>query len=623
MRELEGYVQVQLAESKSDVVDYFEMLDTSKPLIFDWETTSLEYDSPPLGLSLHQKGASPMFIPTDYFFTKGINIRDIAGVCNDYLPKFGGDGSLLHNRLEGLVAHNAKFDTMVNKMNGIEGYHLLADTLIMVHLYDPNKEKNLEKLVRIDYGVDKKTFEEWSGKKWGKIDWAKDGDDLLDSIATYAGEDTYWETKVFYDYLKLLDEDGKRVHDRMELPLIPILRDAKIKGVRINKGLLEDMQKDVSLEVRSLLEEVYEETGCVFNLNSSKQKQEVFFDKMRLPVVSTTKTGNRSTDSKTFSVWANKGIRIGELLNEYSELNKLDSGYLRNIPNLLDDDNVLRGDLNSVGTVTGRFASSNPNLQNQPNNDKFPVRKAFIPRDGRVFLNYDYSQLELRVMAHMSKDPILVQLYMDGGDAHTDVANRLSISRKAAKIVNFGILYGMGQGKLAEFLGISGKEAKHIIDNYHRVYEGFARWKEGVEEFASKNGYVKTLHGRIRRLPAAMKKSGWNNDAYFSALRQGVNTIIQGTGAEIVKLSTIKAVEEFKRRNIDCPFLLQVHDEVLFEPTITEMIEARDVLVNCMETTVKLDIPLLVDGKIISDWSEMKYDHIPSYEKRFDYSLMI
>ena len=624
MRTLHGYQKVLLAENYKDLLGYLKGLDVNVPLTFDWETVDLAYDSLPLGISFHQEGFNPLFTPTDYFFSRGVPIKDIAKVCNDMLPLFGGGGcSLLSGRLEGLIAHNAKFDTMVNEMNGITGYNLLADTLIMVHLYDPDKEKNLEKLVRKDFGVEKKTFEEWNGgKKWGKIDWARDGESLLDMLATYSGEDTYWETQVFYKYFGLLDTDAKRVHDRMELPLIPILRDAKIMGVKINRSLLNSMQADVAVEIDRLLDEIYSETGCVFNLNSSKQKQEVFFDKLKLPVVSETRTGNRSTDSNTFSTWANMGIRVGELLNEYSELNKLDSGYLKSIPLLLDDDNVLRGDLNSVGTVTGRFASSNPNLQNQPNNSKFPVRKAFIPRDGRVFLNYDYSQLELRVMAHMSKDPILIKLYLDGGDAHTDVSNRLHISRKSAKIVNFGILYGMGPGKLAQFLGISLSEAKRIIDDYHHVYRGFAKWKESVEKFAIRNGYVKTLHGRIRRLPEATKSPfERDNSAYFTALRRGVNTIVQGTGAEIVKLSTIAAVREYQKLGMDCPFLLQVHDEVLFEPKLSEMIPARDILIRNMENTVKLDIPLLVDGKIISDWGEMKDDSILSYEMRFDYSL--
>jgi DNA polymerase-1 len=625
MRVLKGYVNVLLAETKDDIEQYFKKLDRKIPVVFDWETVSLDYNATPLGLSLHQDLKDPIFIPTDYFFGKGIPIKDIAEVCNKYFPLFGGEGcSLMSGRLEGLVAHNAKFDTMVFEMNGITGYNLLADTLIMVHLYDPDKEKNLEKLVRTDFSVDKQTFEEWCGKKWSRIDWAVEGEKFLESLATYSGEDAYWTTQVFYRYYKLMDMDAKRVHDRMELPLVPILKDAKIRGVKIDRSLLEEMQVQIGIEIDKLLNEIYKECGCVFNLNSPKQKQEVFFDKMRLPVIGKTRTGALSTDSKTFSAWASSGIKVGELLDEYSELNKLDSGYIKSIPELLDENDILRGDLNSLGTVTGRFASSNPNLQNQPNNDKFPIRKAFIPREGRVFLNYDYSQLELRVMAHMSKDPILIDLYLNGGDAHTDVSNRLHIKRKSAKIVNFGILYGMGPGKLADFLGINITEAKRIIDEYHRVYYGFAKWKEGVEKFAVKNGYVKTLHGRIRRLPDAKKGTtyGGDNGAYFAALRQGVNTIIQGTGAEIVKLSTIKAVEAFKKIGMDCPFILQVHDEVLFEPKISDMIEARDILIDCMENTVKLDIPLLVEGKIIKDWSEMKDDFIPSYEKRFDYSLI-
>lgn len=929
---------------------YFEGLSRSKPLIFDWETNGLDYDCVPLGLSLHQKSEDPIFIPVDYFFTDGIPIEDVVHRCNKYFPEFGSSkSSLVNGVLTGLVAHNLKFDAMVSVMHGIRdrNVHYLADTLLMVHLYDPDLDKNLEKVIRKDFKFEKKTFEAWCGKKWNKINWAVEGDDLLETLAVYAGEDTYWETEVFYKYYDLLDGDALRVHDRMELPLVPILRDAKIRGVRIDVGLLNDMAVRVGDEINEITHHIYDEAGCVFNLNSPKQKQEVFFNQMKLPVFKRTKTGGAATDAKTFSFWANKGYAIGELLNEYSELNKLDSGYLRSIPELLDDDNVLRGDLNSVGTVTGRFcieesqrvmtvggekpikdikvgervycyddegklrirkvlnvwdkgvlplvkvkyqsvgnrktgeilctpnhsfktkdrgwvmakdlkrekvyhlrrkydhvengntrprlygthsfmeieqsvikreyfgadshfhihhidgdtsnndlrnlqvmtaeehsrlhfvdrvtsgelkpfditkvegyrfpsgeehplyirkgkfellrmlyvaggrptrvpmdfetykrkcseagidlaevckrfnsrgqyisktsvervsdlttreqqsklclgyhrieelmeyygvtnhlilsvkkhhrgrcydieveeynnficeelcvhnSSSNPNLQNQPNNDKFPVRQAFVPRAGYIFGNYDYSQLELRVMAHMSKDPILIKLYQDGGDAHTDVSMRLGISRKAAKIVNFGILYGMGPDKLADFLSISLKEAESIIDNYHRVYKGFARWKESVEAFARRNGYVKTLFGRIRRLPEATKNPyERDNRLYYAALRQGVNTIIQGTGAEIVKLSTIAAVKEFADKRMDCHFLLQVHDELLFELNMNQMMEGRDILVRNMEQTVKLDIPLLVDGKLVADWSEMKSDLIPSYELRSDVGII-
>jgi len=601
-------VVVNLLENIHELEVYFADKEDNSIQVFDWETTGLEYDAIPLGLALHQRGDNPVFVPTDSFFTNGIPMKSIAEVCNKH---FG--------RLK-LVAHNLKYDSMINVMNGIVNEKLFADTLVMIHLYDQSLEKQLEKRVRQDFGYSKKTFEEVSGFKWKNINWSRDGDLLLESLAMYAGEDAYWETKVFYKYKPLLDADGWKVHDRIELPMIPILRDAKIRGVKIDTALLKDMSDSVIPMLDNYIQDIYDEAGCVFNLNSPKQKKEVFFDKMRLPIIGTTKTGEPSTDAKTYKEWAEMGITLGEKLLKYSELNKLNTGYIQAIPLLVDRDNVLRGDINSCGTETGRASSSNPNLQNQPNNSDFPVRCAFVPRDGYVFVNYDYSQLELRVMAHMSKDKHFLEVFRNGEDPHGDVAKRLGIPRKGAKVVNFGVLYGMGPDKLAATIGVEAATAKRIIQvDYMKTYSGFAKWKEATENFARRNGYVRNLFGRMRRLRDATKES--DKKKFYAALRQSVNTIIQGTGADIVKLATISAVTSLKKAGLDCHFLLQVHDELLFEVRVDQMMEAEKIIVDCMSHTTKLDVPLDVDGKILQNWGEMKDEDTISYPFRFDYSL--
>ena len=316
------------------------------------------------------------------------------------------------------------------------------------------------------------------------------------------------------------------------------------------------------------------------------------------------------------------GYSLGEALLDYSELQKLITGYIRAIPPQLDSHNVLRGDLNSAGTKTGRMSSSGPNLQNMPNNHNFPVRAAFIPRPGYVFVNYDYSQLELRVMAHVSHDKHFMDIFLHGGDPHGDVAKRCGITRKQAKVMNFGVLYGMGVGKYVNTFKVSKERARQMIDDYHKVYSGFAKWKESTETFAKRNGYVRTIFGRIRQLPEASKDPFHRDDAaYFGALRQAVNTVIQGSGADIVKKATIAMCRKFKERNLDAHFLLQVHDEVLIEARIDQMFEVERIVIDCMENTVKLDVPLLADGKILANWGEMKDDDVVSLPYRFDYSI--
>lgn len=614
MKELEVYKgHVGLLESAEELSDYLGSLEDGSLLTFDWETTGLNIDAIPLGLALHQRGKNSIFAPTDYFFSKGIPMEKIADICNE------------HFRRLKLIAHNAKYDSMINVLNGIkdENCDIVADTLIMIHLYDPSLDKQLEKRVAADFGYEKQTFEKICGKKWNKIDWSKDGDELLELLAGYAGEDTYWETKVYYKYKPLLDEDAWRILNRIEMPMVKILRDAKIRGVQIDIPLLYDMGKRALESLEDRIDDIYKAAGCVFNINSNPQKQQVFFEKLKLPIISRTKSGAPSTDSASAEEWAAMGYPIGEALVAYSELQKLMSGYLKPIPELVDEHGVLRGDINSCGTKTGRCSSSNPNLQNQPNNHDFPIRCAFVPRPGYVFVNYDYSQLELRVMAHMSKDAKFIDIFLNGRDPHGEVAKDCGITRKQAKVMNFGVLYGMGPDKYERTFDVSHERALQMIDDYHNTYAGFAKWKTSTENYAKKHGYVKNLFGRIRRFTETTKSTFDKIDKrkFFGELRQSVNTIIQGTGADIVKLATVAMCRKFEELNLDAHFLLQVHDEVLIEARIDQMFEIEKVVIDCMENTVKLDVPLVVDGKILANWGEMKDDNVQSLPYRFDYTL--
>lgn len=606
---------VVLVESVAELTKYFESADNNDILFWDWETTGLEYNAIPVVLSLYIKGEDPRVVPFDFLLSKGLPSYEVIDTLNKYFPKFR------------MAAHNAKYDSMINKMNGIldENCRITYDTLVMIHLYDPSIPKNLEKRVELDFGYSKKTFEQLSGKKWSKINWLEEGEELLPILAGYTGEDAYWTGRIFDKYSKLLDEKDWQVHDKIEIPLIPIIRDAKIRGVKIDKELLLEFDDKITTKLDTLQNEIFDECGCVFNLNSPKQKAEVFFDKMKLPVISYTKTGAPSTDSDTYEAWDDMGISIGSKLNLYSVLNKLRSGYTTAIPAWLDENNVLRGDLNSTGTETGRFASSNPNLQNIPNNHDFPIRDAFIPRDGYVFVNYDYSQLELRVMAHLSGDKHFTEAFNNGEDIHGMVAKKLDIPRKGAKVVNFGVLYGMGPDKLAHTINVPVKDAKRIIQvDYEGNFTGFRKWKQETQQFAERNGYVRNIFGRRRRLPDAAKSPFERNKyAYFKALRQSVNTLVQGTGADVVKLATIKMVNEFKSRGLDAHFLLQVHDEVLIEVRKDQMFEVERIVIDSMQEVIKFNVPLEVDGKILANWGEMKNDDVVSLPFRFDYSLIM
>ena len=284
-----------LIESIEELRGYLDHRKVGTNMVFDWETTGLEYDCVPLGLSLNN-GDCSVFCPLDYFFTDGLPRKEFIECCNEYFPRYH------------FMAHNAKFDSMVSVMQGIkdENLHIFYDTLVMVHLVDPTLDKQLEKRVKADFGYEKKTFDEICGKKWGKINWASEGDSLLELLATYACEDTYWERRVFDYYSTLMDEDAWKIHNKIELPMVNILRDAKIRGVLIDVPLLQEMGKKAQEQLEIAEDKIYEIAGCVFNLNSPKQKQDVFFNKLKLPVISSTKTGQPSTDSGSAEGWAHR-----------------------------------------------------------------------------------------------------------------------------------------------------------------------------------------------------------------------------------------------------------------------------------------------------------------------------
>lgn len=270
---LEGTNYANIIQSVRELEDYFSSHAKNSKLTFDWETTGLEYNATPLLMSLHfHQDGHPCILPINYYFSDGLPMNEVADVCNRYFPKFR------------LVAHNAKYDSMISKVYGIKdkALKIYADTLVMVHLYNPDLNKKLETRVKEDFGFEKKTFEEFISiglkrkRKWSNINWDVEANDLEDTLASYSAEDAWFETKVYNKYKAELDEALWRIHDRIEIPLIDILRDAKIRGVLIDKSLIEDMDVRAKVEEARLLNEVYDECGEVFNLNSSKQKQEIF-----------------------------------------------------------------------------------------------------------------------------------------------------------------------------------------------------------------------------------------------------------------------------------------------------------------------------------------------------------
>lgn len=587
-----------IISTKQDFLTYCKTVDAKELIVFDTETTGLSIDNKILGIALCDKTMIPVFVITNFFFKHGIPIEDLREVANIYFPTWKG------------ISHNGKYDIGMFSGHGLPDIQIVDDSMIMVHVANPDLELNLETRVNNDLGHKKQKFEQIIGKKWDKINWSKEADELLPLLAKYACEDVY-DTKLLRDhYLSILQEDADllKIHDEMEIPLVPVLRDMWVRGVNIDRKLLEKMGKQITKYLTTLTTNIHNEAGCIFNINSGKQKAEVLFDKLNYEVFKRTKGGAPSTDSESLEFLAAKGYPIAQYMVEYSELNTLNNNFISSIPRMLDNDGRLRGSLNAQGTRTGRFSSNNPNLQNQPNNDRFPVRAAFKPSNGYYMLCADYSQIELRVMGHAAQDERFIEAFWAGEDIHGRVAHDLGISRKEAKVVNFGVLYSMGPTKLAAKLGVSMDEAKSIIHGYQTTYSGYKRWKDTVEHEASQTGYVKTLFGRRRLLEGYNSK---DKMMYYSAMRKVGNTIIQGSSADIIKIAMVAISDKFKKYKMDAHLLLQVHDELVAEAHPNCAVDAYEILTSTMENTIKLSVPLIADGKIITDWSQMKNDDEP------------
>lgn len=583
-----------LIKDKQEFIKYMDGVEDT--IVFDTETTGLKIDSLLLGISLYDGVRPACFVPTDYFFSEGLPIKDIKSVCQEYFPK-----------IKVGIAHNGKFDLGVFKVNEIPDIELKYDTASMVHLYNPDLLKQLETRIKEDFGYDKPTFKTLVGKKWDKIDWVADvksGLVKLDVLARYACEDVYYTLQLFDKYYPLLEKDNLlKLLDKIEMPIIKVLRDMYVSGVLIDVPLLKEMGATVDKVLRDVTTNIYNEAGCEFNLNSPKQKADVLFGKMKLKSTKLTKSGAASTDADVLEELALKGHAIAGYMVEYSEVQKLNSGYIQAIPEKIDFDGRLRAGFNSNGTKTGRFSSSDPNLQNQPNNPRFPVRKAFIPKDLHKLICADYSQIEPRIMTHLSQDPKLIDIYHSKGDIYIGIAMELGITRPQAKVVQLAISYGLGPDKLALQLGVSKRDAEKIIEEYYIKYGKLAKYKKGVEDFTKKNGYVKTMYGRIRRLPGVFSS---NKKLYYGSLRQAFNTNIQGSAADVIKMAMIKLHRQYEERGHGEQMLLQVHDELVNEVPDFVAEESLHLMEQTMSNVVSLSIPLEVEGRILNNWSEMK-----------------
>jgi DNA polymerase I len=407
----------------------------------------------------------------------------------------------------------------------------------------------------------------------------------------------------------------RKLYEEIELPLVPVLADMERKGIKVDRGMLQKMSSAMEKQLAGLTDKIYQAAGVEFNINSPKQLGEILFEKLNLPILKKTrKTGGYSTDQAVLEELA-QTYDLPKLILEYRQISKLKSTYVDALPALI---NIKTGrvhtSFNQTGAATGRLSSSDPNLQNIPIRSELGrlIRGAFVPEKGNLLISADYSQVELRILAHLSEDEVLVSAFRAGEDIHdrtarevfseTELINKAECRRRA-KVINFGIVYGLSAFGLSQNLGISREDAQAFIDAYFKRYHGVRTWLDNTMKEARQFGRVKTLYGRIRPIPDINSKDF--NSRNF-AERIAVNSPIQGTAADIVKIAMIRIHRALQEKHLSAKILLQVHDELVLEVPEGE-IDSTSALVRAeMEGAATLLVPLKVDLNVADNWMDMK-----------------
>ncbi len=518
-----------------------------------------------------------------------------------------------------LVGYELSKDYILLKQIGITPKHFKFDVKIAAYLLNPVSSKYPLDGLSITYaGIDTLEYLKQNGVKEEK--------QQLNLFETNEESDLGSKQKqegIIYAYAiskleqtlqeKLTKEDTIKLFNDIEMPLVKVLADMQYQGMKVNKEELISYGNVLKEELEELTKEIYELVGEEFNINSPKQLGEILFDKLKLPYAKKTKSGY-STDVDALEKIKDEHPVVSKIL-DYRAIAKLNSTYVEGLlPYINESDEKIHSYFHQTVTATGRISSTEPNLQNIPTRQEAgkKIRKAFKPSEGCIFLDADYSQIELRVLAHISEDEHMIEAFINDEDIHKQAASKvLNIpieevtheQRSNAKAVNFGIVYGISDFGLAGQLGISRKEAKVYIDQYLEKYSGIKKFMDTIVEEAKEKGYVETLFSRKRQIPE-LKSSNYMVRQFGA--RAAMNTPIQGTAADIMKIAMIQVFKRLEEAGLKSKLVLQVHDELIIDTVIEEKEQVKEILKTSMEGAIKLKIPLKVELGEAKDWYDAK-----------------
>lgn len=594
--------------TEAELDEVIEALNKSARFAFDLETTSLDAMSADIvGFALAWEADAAVYIPTGHTYEGAPKQLPLQLVLDKLRP-------LLEQGAPKLVGQHTKYEWLVLMRYGIDLKTIAYDTLLMGYLLDASRiTQSLDVLALHYLGYKTITFEDVAGK--GKKQLSFDQIEL-EAAVNYAAEDADVTLRLCEVMLPLLQkEELEQLHDTLELPLSRVLAKMERAGICIDSDILGELSLEFDAELESLQQriDVYSPTqGESINPNSPKQLREVLFEHLDLPTKKQTKSG-ASTDQSVLEQLAPMHP-LPELILEYRQYAKLKGTYVDALPELVHPDTGrIHTSFNQAIAATGRLSSSNPNLQNIPvrTDNGRQIRKAFVPRKGWTLLVADYSQIELRIMAHMADDPIMIASYQNDEDIHARTAANIfdvpleevtSDQRRAGKTINFGVLYGMGAQRLANALKISVSQAKTYIEQYFERYSAVQAFFDRTVEHARATGEVNTMFGRVRPIPEI--NAGGGQRAF--AERVAMNTPIQGTAADIIKMAMIAIDLELMENQLPIQMLLQVHDELVFEVEPDAIDEARALVTTLMEGVCELKAPLKVESGQGLNWLDAK-----------------
>lgn len=595
--------QYHVASSDQEIDELIAMLMKQPEISFDSETTGIDANRAELvGLSFCYKTGEGYYVPCSS------NREQVLALLNKF-------SALFQREDVNWVGQNIKYDLLILKCYGVELKGRIFDTMLAHYVIDPEGKRGMDLLSAQYLGYEPVHIEELIGKKGKGQGTMRDVE--LDKIKEYAVEDadiTLQLKNVFINELK--SKEVEKVFYEVENPLVQVLKDLEFEGVKIDVDFLKDYSIELDKEARAAEELVYQQAGVRFNLSSPKQLGDVLFEKLKLDgKAKKTKTGQYATGEDVLIKLSHLHPVPANVLI-FRELSKLKSTYVDALPLLINPrTGRVHTTYGSAVAVTGRLASNNPNLQNIPiRSDRGKeIRKAFIPGDkNRVLLSADYSQIELRIVASISGDPNMCEAFRLNKDIHTataakvygiDEADVSKEMRYKAKSVNFGIIYGQGAFGLADNLGISRGEAKTIIDNYKKEFSGITKYMEDTINFARDKGYVQTLMGRKRWLKDI-------NSANFTvrgfAERNAINSPIQGTAADMIKMAMVKVQAAIQKEGLRSRMILQVHDELVFDAYRDEADTLRALVLENMQSAMTLPngVPVVAEAGIGENWLE-------------------